>query len=153
MGSPFVHVEFSSRKPEDLKRFYEELFGWKFQHDPKLNYWSFETGTQPGGGLFSNEAMPPGIQVYVGVDDLDGTLKKAESLGGTVMRWKEEIPGIGWWGAFRDPEGIMMALYKSARPPAEAAPPPRAKPAARKAKAKARAKPKPRAKGKGRKRR
>ncbi len=148
MGNPIVHVEFSSRKPEDLRRFYEALFGWKFQHDPKLNYFSFETGAMPGGGLFQNEAMPPGIQVYVGVEDLDGTLKKAESLGATVMRWKEEIPGIGWWGLFRDPEGISMAVFKSSRPPA---PPPRAKPAARKAKAKA--KPKPRAKGKGRKRR
>ena len=116
MGSPFVHVEFSSRNAKESKRFYEGLFGWKFQHDPKMNYYMLDTGTPPGAGLFQNEAMPPGVQVYVGVEDADAALKKAEALGATVMRWKEEIPGSGWFGIFRDPEGITMAVYQSMRP-------------------------------------
>ena len=157
MGNPIVHVEFSSRKAEELKRFYEGLFGWKFQHDPAMRYWSFATGAEPGGGLYEDEAMPPGVQVYVGVDDVDAALKKAESLGATVMRWREPIPTVGWFGMFRDPEGIMMAVFQSEHPhphPPEAAPTP-AKPAARKAKAKAKAKarskPKRGARAKGRK--
>ena len=117
MGSPFVHVEFSSRNAVESKRFYEGLFGWKFQHDPKMNYYMLDTGSPPGGGLFQNEAMPPGVQVYVGVKDADATLKQAEALGATVMRWKEEIPGFGWFGIFRDPEGITMAVYQSTPPP------------------------------------
>ena len=137
MGNPFVHVEFSSRNVGECKRFYEGLFGWKFQYDPKMNYHSFDTGTPPGGGMFQNDAMPPGIQVYVGVDDVDAALKKAESLGATVMRWKEEIPGTGWWGLFRGPEGIPLGVFQSMRPPPKA--PPRARPAPRRAKRRAKA--------------
>ena len=134
MANPIVHIEFSSRNVAACKQFYESLFGWKFQYDPKMNYHSWETGTPPGGGMFQNDQMPPGINVYVGVDDVDQALQKAQSLGATVMRWKEEIPGIGWFGMFRDPEGIPLAVYKSMRPPS---PPPRKKPAARRAKARA----------------
>ncbi len=132
MGDPIVHVEFSSRNPAQAKTFYENLFGWKFQFDPKMNYYMFNPGTGPGGGLLQNDQMPPGVQVYVGVADVDASLKKAEALGGQVLRWKEEIPGFGWFGMFRDLEGITMAVYQALRP----APAPR-KPAAKKAKARA----------------
>ena len=133
MGNPIVHVEFSSRNPAKAKVFYESLFDWKFQFDPKMNYYMFEPGQGPGGGLFQNDQMPPGVQVYVGVPDVDASLKKAEALGAQVLRWKDEIPGFGWFGMFRDPEGITMAVYQALM----AAPP--AKPAVKKATAKAKA--------------
>jgi predicted enzyme related to lactoylglutathione lyase len=42
--------------------------------------------------------------------------KKAKSLGGTIVREKTEIPGIGWFGIFKDPTGNNLAVYTSVNP-------------------------------------
>jgi predicted enzyme related to lactoylglutathione lyase len=52
----------------------------------------------------------------VNSDDIEADLKKAKSLGGTILREKSEIPGIGWWGVFKDPTGNKIALYTSMNP-------------------------------------
>lgn len=130
-----MHIEISSRNPAQAKEFYEGLFGWKFDFNPSMNYYTFNPGSGPGGGLWQNDQMPPGIQVYVGVADVQSSLKKAEALGAQVLQWKAEIPGFGWFGIIRDKEGITLGLYEATpRPPAPQ------KAAAKKAKGKSKAK-------------
>ena len=52
--------------------------------------------------------------VYVGTDDIEASLAKAESLGGSTIVPKTEIPGQGWFAVFTDPTGNRMALYTPA---------------------------------------
>jgi hypothetical protein len=49
--------------------------------------------------------------VYVGTDDIEATLAKAETLGGEILVPKSEIPGQGWFGMFSDPTGNQIGLF------------------------------------------
>ena len=108
---PIVHVEFSAQDRQAAGKFYSELFGWKVQQIPEMNYATFETGSVGGGLNPVQETYPAGtVVVYVHTDDIDATLVKAESLGGKTLVPKSEIPGVGWFGLFADPTGNMIGL-------------------------------------------
>jgi len=112
-----VHVEFHSTAPEKTKAFLKEVFEWKFQEMPEMNYSTFEAPSGPGGGLQKAENMPAGVLDYILSTDINGTLRKIQSSGGAVVMPKSEIPGFGWFAVFQDPTGITLALYEAmARP-------------------------------------
>lgn len=113
---PIVHIEFAASDQQAAGKFYADLFGWKIQHMPEFNYVTFETGPdEVGGGINPvSEAYPAGTVVfYVGTDDIDATLKKAENLGAQTLMEKTEVPGMGWLAMFRDPGGSMVGLWTS----------------------------------------
>lgn len=114
----FVHVEFSATDPAQSAQFYSSLFGWEMHNIPEFDYWTFSSGESQGGGFNKvgnnngNLDVKPGdVIVYVSTDDIERDLAKAEQLGATVVSPKMEIPGIGWYGIFRDPTGNKVGLY------------------------------------------
>jgi predicted enzyme related to lactoylglutathione lyase len=115
---PIVHVEIPVKDLEAGSAFYRELFGWSIQSHPEFNYATFQAEGGPGGGFPTMEGddsmFSGGPLVYVGTDDIDASLAKAESLGGSTVVPKTEIPGIGWFGVFRDPVGNRIALFTGA---------------------------------------
>jgi predicted enzyme related to lactoylglutathione lyase len=110
-----VHIEISSSDLKASAKFYEELFGWKITPMPEMNYALWEPGAAPGGGFspVGPETSAGDVVIYVDSEDIDADLKKAESLGAKILRKKDEIPNIGWFGLFKDPTGNMIALYTS----------------------------------------
>jgi len=112
-----VHVEIHSNAPEKTKEFLKDVFDWKFQDMPEMNYSMFEAPSAPGGGLQKAENLPAGIVNYILSEDIDGTLKKIQSSGGAVVMPKAEIPGMGWFAVFQDPTGITLALYEAGPQP------------------------------------
>ena len=131
-----VHVEFHSNAPEKTKSFLKDVFGWKFDDVPEMNYSMFQPPSAPGGGLQRAENMPAGVLDYILSEDIENTLRKITSNGGAVVMPKQEIPGMGWFAVFQDPTGITLALYEAtAQPrPARTAPKKATKRTARKAK-------------------
>lgn len=113
-----VHVEIPAADAEAAAKFYQELFGWKIQSIPEMNYTMWEAGDGSGGGFPQvSEENPAGqVLVYVASDDIEADLRAAEKLGGVVLREKTEIPGTGWFGVFKDPTGNALALYTSMNP-------------------------------------
>jgi hypothetical protein len=113
-----VHVEIPAVNVEAAGRFYQELFGWKLQHMPEMNYTMWEDATGSGGGFpqVSDESPAGRVLVYIASDDIEADLKKAEKLGGKVIHPKAEIPGTGWFGMFQDPTGNVLGLYTSMNP-------------------------------------
>lgn len=113
-----VHVEIPAANVEAAGRFYQELFGWKLQHMPEMNYTMWEDETGAGGGFPQvSENNPAGqVLVYIDSDDIEADLKKVEKLGGKVLQPKMEIPQTGWFGIFQDPTGNVLALYTSMNP-------------------------------------
>ncbi len=108
----FVHVEFSTTDREESGKFYSELFGWKVEQMPDLNYAIFEAEGTGGGFNPVNEDNPVGtVMIYVGTDDIEASLAKAEKLGGKTITPKTEIPGFGWFGIFMDPTGNKVGLH------------------------------------------
>lgn len=113
-----VHVEIPAVNVEAAGRFYQELFGWKLQHVPEMNYTMWEDETGSGGGFPQvSEDNPAGrVLVYIDSDDIEADLKKVEKLGGKILHPKMEIPQMGWFGIFQDPTGNVLALYTSMNP-------------------------------------
>ena len=113
-----VHVEIPAVNVEAAGRFYQDLFGWKLQHMPEMNYTMWEDETGAGGGFpqVSDESPAGQVLVYIDSDDIEADLKNVEKLGGKVIHLKTEIPGQGWFGIFQDPTGNVLALYTSKNP-------------------------------------
>jgi hypothetical protein len=66
-----------------------------------------------GGGLMQTRGdMPSYVTIYVSTDDLNATLDKAASLGGQPVVPITEIPGIGRFAMFKDPDGNLIGIFK-----------------------------------------
>ncbi|HZP85310.1 MAG TPA: VOC family protein [Burkholderiales bacterium] len=118
MGRPIVHWEFMSKDPAKVADFYEKLFGWKIQYLPDFDYRMVETGGEGGinGGIFKpkQEGPWPGtMTLYIDVDDLRAYRDRIVAAGGKIHIEEQEVPGMGSFCLFTDPEGRMMGLWKS----------------------------------------
>ena len=116
MGNPFVHVELNTTDVAKAKGFYSKLFDWKLEDMPMEGgtYTLIHVGEGTGGGLMKHP-MPgaPSIWLaYVLVDDIDAATKKVRALGGTVMKDKTEVVGMGWLAIIVDPTGAHLGLWK-----------------------------------------
>ena len=91
------------------KRFYSEVFGWKFT-DYGPNYVAFEA--QKVGGGFNAErkvAERSGPLVIFYSEDLSGMEAKVRSAGGKIVH-RHEFPG-GRRFHFLDPGGNELAVW------------------------------------------
>ena len=119
MGPPVVHFEFPSKDPAKLSAFYEKIFGWTVTHRPELSYRIVETGAGAGinGGIVKPdrpEPWPGNTTVYVAVDDLAAYRKRILAAGGKILIEEQQVPGMGSFSLFADPEGRMMGLWRHA---------------------------------------
>ena len=48
MTSPVTHFEIYGEEPAALAEFYRQLFGWRLERAPGVDYWRIETGASPG---------------------------------------------------------------------------------------------------------
>lgn len=109
----FVHVEFTVKDPAKVKKFYGDLFGWKFQDLPEMNYMLFEAPSGPGGGIGKPQAgQAEGVMNYLLVASVDDTMAKIKKAGGKILGPKQDVPGFGIMAFFEDPAGMKMALWQ-----------------------------------------
>ncbi|HJT38168.1 MAG TPA: VOC family protein [Actinomycetota bacterium] len=113
MGNPVIHFEINGPDPELVAKFYAELFGWHTQSFPEMSYTTIETHSGRGinGGI--SKADKPYSTVYVGAEDLQATLDRAVSLGGTATVPVSDIPNVGTFAQFADPDGNLIGLFKA----------------------------------------
>jgi len=115
MGHKIVHVELSAKDRKALSKFYADVFDWEIEHIDQMNYTTFKAGDGVGGGFNPvGDQTPAGtVTVYIETDDVTGSLKAVQKAGGTILAPEAEIPGMGKFGLFRDPQGNMIGLYKA----------------------------------------
>jgi predicted enzyme related to lactoylglutathione lyase len=115
---PIVHIEISAKDREVAGKFYSDVFGWKIQQLPEMNYATFEAEGGPGGGLNPVENNQPApIMVYIHTDDIDASMQKIQKSGGKLVRPTDEVPGMGQFAFFSDPTGNILALWRPTMPP------------------------------------
>ncbi len=115
MLNRICHFELIVPNPERAKSFYGEVFEWEFESTPGSDYQLIRTGQPPYGGLMKRpEEMPvnAALQVYVAVDSVEDTLKKAEAMGAKVIVPRKEVPGAGYFAVFEDPDGIVLGIFQ-----------------------------------------
>jgi predicted enzyme related to lactoylglutathione lyase len=113
----FNWVEIRVRDLEKAKNFYGSLFDWKISGDENKDwaYWLIDTGEKPGGGMWRfPKEKPIGVLVYISVDDIDQTLKKAVELGGKIVAPKSK-EGENAMATIADPDGNLFGLHQSAK--------------------------------------
>jgi predicted enzyme related to lactoylglutathione lyase len=115
---PIVHIEISAQNREVAGKFYSDVFGWKVEQLPEMNYATFEAEGGPGGGLNPVENNQPApVMVYIDTDDIDATLQKIQQSGGKLVRPTDDVPGMGQFAFFSDPSGNILALWHAVMPP------------------------------------
>lgn len=92
-----MHFEINADNPEQLTKFYEEVFNWKFEKwKGPMDYWLITTGKdEPGidGGLSRRENDDLTVNT-INVSSIDKYLKKIKENKGTITFPKTAIPGI-----------------------------------------------------------
>jgi uncharacterized protein len=114
MAHPVVHFEVSGKDLDKLQGFYTELFGWKTQKMPggEIPYAMVEKEADGiGGGIGQSPNGEGHVTFYVGADDPQAVLDKAEQLGGKTIMPVTELPEVTI-ALFADPEGHVIGLAK-----------------------------------------
>jgi predicted enzyme related to lactoylglutathione lyase len=120
MGHPVVHFEVIGKDGEKLRRYYSELFDWEIDANNPMNYGVIQregnlsaAGIGIGGGVAGGPDGYDGhVTFYVEVPDIEASLAKAESLGGTRVFGPEEVMEGLVIGQFIDPEGHVIGVMQ-----------------------------------------
>ena len=124
--NPVVHFEMPFDDKARLTRFYEQAFGWQMQgmgaemgdYVLAMTTASDARGpTTPGainGGFFRRKPDWPAQypSVVIAVDDVAASSDKVRRAGGEVLGEPMEIPGVGRYVSFTDPEGNRVGMLQ-----------------------------------------
>ncbi|MEP6495520.1 MAG: VOC family protein [bacterium] len=108
------------------RRFYEAVFGWRFEPWGPPEFYIVHTGneTQPGvQGLMHKRQEPRGVggpncfECTIAVDDLDAITKAIATNGGRILMDKAPIPTVGVLTKFEDTEGNVLGAMAYERAP------------------------------------
>ena len=132
MANLVVHFEIHASEPQRLINFYGGLLGWEFSQFGDAPYWSIATGEGAignvagtaghgiNGGLLQRRGPKPelgapvmGCNLVIGVDDVDGLMRRGVELGGTEALAAADVPGIGRLGYLLDPDNNVFGIISS----------------------------------------
>lgn len=123
LASFAIHADDVSR----CRRFYEAVFGWRFEPWGPPDFYLVHTGDEgsPGiQGLLHKREVPRGqggpncFECTIAVDDLDAVTAAVASHGGRILMEKASIPTVGVLTKFEDSEGNVLGaiVYESHAP-------------------------------------
>ncbi|HTG32527.1 MAG TPA: VOC family protein [Thermoanaerobaculia bacterium] len=116
----FVWYDLMTTDPEGAKAFYTAVTGWGTQVWEEMSYTMWTVGETPMGGIMKlpEEAVAGGARPHwlshVAVPDVDATVARARELGATIMAPPTDIPTVGRYSIFTDPQGALIAAYSPA---------------------------------------
>lgn len=116
MANKIVHIELPSRDLEVSRKFYSDLFHWKFEPQPSVpNYLMWEAGDLGGGFALVSEPIVGGVVLYLQVDDIAAKLDQIDAAGGKRLCDEYALPeNYGFSAEFTDPHGNKLGLYRPA---------------------------------------
>lgn len=110
--------ELATRDLKVAKRFYHEVFGWKYEENPESPsaYFMIKNGERMNGGMIQMTEewgdMPPCWGVYFSVDDCAGSAEKAKALGGANPVPPFDAPPVGQIAVLADPQGAHFYIIE-----------------------------------------
>jgi hypothetical protein len=122
MSAGLSHVEIFGDDPEQLAGLYRELFGWRIEKAPGIDYWRIEGEAGAVGGV----ARRPPVELqgwlpYVQVPSVSAAIEVVERHGGRVLKPRTAVPRAAWYAVLADPAGNAFAVWE---PDPTAFPPP-----------------------------
>ena len=125
MPNDLAHFAIHADDCERAKRFYETVFGWRFQAWGPPGFWLIRTSPGAVGGSLQQRQQPVsgrgmiGFECTIGVADVRAIAAGIEKAGGVVTLKPFVIEHVGTLVQFEDTEGnsvCAMQYEKSARP-------------------------------------
>ena len=123
--NPIVHFELPAKDKERSKKFYSEVFGWKLEDYPEMNYTMVYTsevdekympktpGTINGGMMSTDDNGGTFPVLVISVPDLDEYIKKVEDADCKIIMPRTEVGDMGYYARFVDPEGVVMGIWET----------------------------------------
>lgn len=113
-----VHFEIPAHDREVTARFFQEVFGWTFEHlEQPSPYTMVEAGNVGGGLTDVGDGYRVGeVILYLDSDDIDADLKQIAAHGGKALSSRFQIGDFGEMAFFADPSGNRLALYRALTP-------------------------------------
>jgi predicted enzyme related to lactoylglutathione lyase len=119
MSNPVLQFQILSKTPDETARFYSSLFDWKVDAGNPMGYRQITTGSKEGiqGGIWPVPPQAPNfVQLFVGVDDVSGFVKKAEGLGAKQVIPPTMLPEGDEMAVLLDPQGMSFAVWRRKKP-------------------------------------
>ncbi|HUE57163.1 MAG TPA: VOC family protein [Candidatus Udaeobacter sp.] len=116
--SRVIHFEIPAADPERASKFYQKVFGWKFDKwAGPMEYWMVTTGADGVPGINGGMLRKPGpVSVTtntIGVGSVDVAIEAAKSAGGKLVMPKSPIPGVGYFAYCEDTEGNLFGVMQA----------------------------------------
>lgn len=112
----FSWSELMTTSPEQATEFYGGLFGWQFDvmdMGGENYYVASLDGEKIAGIMAKPSEMPaPCWGQYVTVCDIQATAEQVKALGGTLLTRPTDIPGVGKFIVFQDPQGALLSAIQ-----------------------------------------
>lgn len=113
MSLPVKWFEVLSPDPGRARRFYGELFQWKYDVLPEMDYGMVAPADGGIGGGVGRAPQGPGwTTFYVAVPDVDGTVAQATAMGSSVLLPKTDLPDGAQIAVVTDPDGRPVGLFR-----------------------------------------
>ena len=111
MPHPVVHFEIRSQDPDATRNFFAELFDWQYSDGGIPGYTYVNTGAPEAipGGIGPVQGGGDAVVFFVGVDDVESTLDRAEKLGGRTIQPATSVPGVTF-GLLADAQGHVVGV-------------------------------------------
>jgi len=121
MASNVAHFAINADNVDRARKFYEKVFGWKFNAWGPPGFYMIETGAPAGpdlrGSLQKRRELLPGkpmigFECTISVADIDATTAAVEASGGKVIMKRVTIAGVGHLIFFEDTEGNVAGAMQ-----------------------------------------
>lgn len=118
----FCWFELATTDQPAAKNFYGALFGWTANDvpmEPHGFYTTFQLRGRKVGAAYTlmpdqlQHGVPPHWGAYVAVVNVDDTLAKAKTLGGSVLAGPMDVAEHGRMTVLRDPTGAAISLWQA----------------------------------------
>src|SRR3954452_23014432 len=106
MGTDIAHFAINADHPEASLRFYEALFGWRFEPYGPPGFFRMERESGPVVALQQRRDLGgvrlTGFECTVAVPDVDAVAAAVVEHGGRLVMERATIPGVGELVFFED---------------------------------------------------
>ena len=114
MAHPVIHAEIRSTDPDATRAFFTELFGWKYSDGAFPGYTFVDPGVE---GAIPTAIGPlqggaDAVLFFIGVENVEATLERAEQLGGKTIQPAQQVPGVTF-GVLADAQGHVIGVAAS----------------------------------------
>lgn len=114
MSAPVVQWQVVASNPDELAKFYQDLFGWKVSSKNAMGYRQVITGEGGiNGGVWPSPAGSPSfVQLFVGVPDVDSAVARATDLGAAIIVPPTTLPDGDVMAVLKDPSGLTFGVMR-----------------------------------------